>query len=139
VYGANKRRELPMIKTKPLVAALAALALTLGVTACAAGSSATGPSADITHNVYSVVVLNPQHVRVFTTWHNIGTAAGAASCAMDVTAYDTFGDEIGSGVGSTGTNSLAPGQTVHYYQDIVVTDNNAAGVTSTKDVSIVDC
>ncbi len=86
-----------------------------------------------------MLVLDSKYVRVFTTWHNIGKAPGSASCVMDVTAYDAFGDETGSGVASTGTGNLAPGQSKNYYQDIVVTNNDAAGVTGAKDVSITDC
>lgn len=99
-----------------------------------------GPSAEITHKVDSVAVLDSSHVRVWTTWTNTGKTTGNASCAINVTAYNAFGDETGSGVDSTGpNNSLKPGQSVNLYQDVVITNNDAAGVTSTKDVSITTC
>ena len=99
-----------------------------------------GPSADITHKVDRVAVLDSSHVRVWTTWTNTGKATGNASCAINVTAYNAFGDETGSGVDSTGpNNALKPGQSVNLYQDVVITNTDAAGVTSTKDVSITTC
>jgi hypothetical protein len=103
-------------------------------------SNSPGTSATITHRVVRVVALNEQSVRVWVTWTDTGTASGSASCVMNVTAYDAYGDETGSGVDSTGPNgNLKPGQTQTLYQDIVITDNDAADVTSLKDVQIVDC
>jgi hypothetical protein len=85
-------------------------------------------------------VLDNQHVRIYVTFDNTGKGSGSAQCVVNVTAYNPYGDEIGSGVTSIGTNStLAPGQSQTVYEDVVVTDNNAGGVTSTKDVSIVTC
>jgi hypothetical protein len=95
---------------------------------------------DIHHQVYSVVVLDAQHVRVFILWTNRGKSPASASCTLQATAYSPFGDEIGSGFDSTGTEgNVAPGKTQGTRQDLVITDNNAAGVTSTKDVSITGC
>lgn len=101
---------------------------------------APAPAAKITRKLDSFVVLDAQHVRLWTTWTNAGKGSGSASCVVDVTAYSPYGDEIGSGADSTGTNgNLKPGATQTLYQDIVVTDNNAAGVTRLSDFSISNC
>jgi hypothetical protein len=99
-----------------------------------------GATADITHKVDRVAGLDSSHVRVWTTWTNTGKASGNASCVMNVTAYNASGDEVGSGVDSTGpNNALKPGQSVNLYQDVVITNNDAADVTETNDVSIATC
>lgn len=103
-------------------------------------SGGGGPSAKITATIESVTPLDAQHVRVYVMWDNIGKGTGTESCVINVTAYTQFGDEDGSGSDSTEPNNpLKPGQTALQYQDIVVTDNHAGGVTSTKDASITDC
>ena len=106
----------------------------------AAASGGGGPSAKITATVQSVVPLDAQHVRVFIRWDNAGKGSGTENCVIDVTAYTQFGDQDGSGYDSTQPNNpLKPGQAIVQYQDIVVTGNNAAQVTSTKDVSLSNC
>jgi hypothetical protein len=103
-------------------------------------SSKTSSGGDIHHQVYAVVPLDAQHVRIFIRWTNDGKSPASASCSLQATAYSQFGDDIGSGFDSTGTNgNVDPGQTQVTRQDLVITDNNAVGVRSTKDVSITDC
>jgi len=98
-----------------------------------------GGSANVTGTVWSVVPLDGNTVRVYMIWTNHGNKAGSASCVLNTTVRNQFGDVTDVEVNSTATNnSLNPGQTVHQYQDIGV-DSGDAGNVSAKDVKITNC
>ena len=96
-------------------------------------------SATFKVNVYSVIPLDSNTVRIFMDFHNVGSAAGSASCVIDTKVFNQFGDEVDIEVNSTATNSGVPshGQQ-RIYQDIGVNSGDAQFVKP-GDVTVTDC
>lgn len=108
------------------------------VIAVAAGGSKGGGGADISVRAARVLSLDGNTVRVYMTFTNSGKASGSVSCVMNTTVYDQFGDEVNIRVNSTGTNTVAAGQSKTLYQDIGV-DSGDAPYVKASDVKLVDC
>jgi hypothetical protein len=104
-----------------------------------ASSGSSGPSAHVTGKVTSVVALDSNTVRIYILWSNTGKAAGSASCAMNTSVYNQFGDQVNIEVNSTATNgNVKAGATQFLYQDIGV-NNGDAQYIKPSDVTILDC
>lgn len=98
-----------------------------------------GPRASVSARATDVVALDGNTVRIYMAFTNHGKASGTASCVIDTTVYNQFGDEVNIRENATGTNgTVGVGQTVHQYQDIGV-DNGDATYVKVSDVKIVDC
>lgn len=122
-------------KRKPLIM-LAAIVLIIFVLSQLLKSS---PTAVIRHKIDSMAVLDSSHVRVWTTWTNTSSIAGTVSCTIQAQAYNAFGDPTGLATDSTGPNgNLKPHGSQFLYQDLIVSGNDAAGVTL-KDITISNC
>jgi hypothetical protein len=103
-------------------------------------TSATGSNgANVTGKVTSVGVLDGNTIRVYIVWTNNGTGSGSASCVLNTTVYNQFGDEVNIHVNSTATNGdIKPGATQFLYQDIGV-DNGDAQYVTKKDLTLGHC
>jgi len=111
--------------------------LVIVVIAIVAGSGGGGSS--VTPHVQSVSALDANTVRIFIDWENTGSGAGSASCVINTTVHNQFGDEVDIKVNATSTNGnvAAHGHQL-LYQDIGVNSGDAQYVTK-GDVSIGNC
>lgn len=127
-------------KQKLLRVAVAGVVLLVIIIIVATSSSGpSGPSANVTGKVTSVVALDGNTVRIYVNWTNHGKAAGSATCIFNTTVDNQFGDEVNIEVNSTGTNgNIKPGKSQLLYQDIGV-NNGDAQFVKPKDVQIVNC
>ena len=102
-------------------------------------SSSKSSGADVKPQVYNVLPLDGNTVRVYVRWVNTGTGAGSASCVINTSAYNQFGDLDKIEVNSTNTNGNVAAHGVQLlYQDIGVPNGDASNV-SKKDVQITNC
>jgi hypothetical protein len=98
-----------------------------------------GSSSNVTPSVRNVAALDGNTIRIFIAWTNKGKAAGSASCVINTTVNNQFGDLVNIRVNSTNTNgNVKPGQTQILYQDIGV-DNGDAQYVTPGDVKITNC
>ncbi len=100
--------------------------------------SSSGGGSDIKVRATNVLALNGNTVRVYLKFTNSGDSSGSASCVMNTTVYNQFGDEVNVRVNATGTNTVGPNQSKVLYQDIGV-DNGDAQYVKATDVKLVDC
>lgn len=91
------------------------------------------PSASFIVTVRTFKVLPDQYVRVYLNITNTSTVAGAPDCGVTVQPTNSYGDDLsGSGVNAGDWASMKPGATIYTYLDVLVSDNEAHDVTSTK-------
>jgi hypothetical protein len=101
-------------------------------------NSSKGGSATVKVQVSNVLALNGNTVRVYLHFTNTGTSTGSASCTMNTTVKNQFGDQVNIRVNTTGTNSVAAGASKTLYQDIGV-DNGDAPYVKVSDIKLVNC
>ncbi len=134
---------MPNALTKPLpkqvsywVLAILVLAIIAGFVISSSGSGS--PSANIKVHVANVIPLDGNTIRVYLYFDNTGKGGGSASCIMNTTVHNQFGDQVNIRTNSTGTNTIAPGVAKTLYQDIGV-DNGDAKFIKPSDIQLVGC
>ncbi len=129
----------PAKKNRKGIGCLTTLVIFVVVVVIIVVASSGGSSANVTGKVTSAGALDGNTVRVYILWTNKGKAAGSASCVLNTTVNNQFGDEVNIEVNSTNTNgNVKPGQTQLLYQDIGVNNGDAQYVTA-SDVKITNC
>ncbi len=102
-------------------------------------ASGGGGGGSVTPEVRNVVALDGSTVRIYIAWVNSGSSAASASCVINTTVNNQFGDQVDIKVNSTNTNGNVPAhQTQQLYQDIGVNSGDAQYVTK-GDVKITNC
>jgi hypothetical protein len=90
-------------------------------------------------SVQRVGALDGDTVRIYLNWQNNGSSAASASCVINTTVNNQFGDQVNIEVNSTSTNGdvKAHGSQL-LYQDVGVNSGDAPNVTM-GDVKLTNC